>query len=59
MKETSLGYFRRRMTEEVRLGHDSAEKSTGIAHRQLARMYRQRIEDLEATVERPPILDPI
>jgi hypothetical protein len=47
------------MTEEVRLGHDSAEMSTGVAHRQLARMYRQRIEDLEATAERPPILDPI
>jgi hypothetical protein len=59
MKETSLGYFRRRMAEEVRLGHDSTEMSTGIAHRQLARMYRQRIEDLEAAVARSPILDPI
>jgi hypothetical protein len=56
MKETNLGYLRRRMSEEVRLGQDSAEKSTGVAHRQLARLYRRRIA---AATIRPPILDPI
>jgi len=55
MMEGDLAYYRRRQAEELAAGRSSVNTAARAAHRELARLYDDRIAALEATARVPDI----